>query len=147
MQGSLRVARWALFFCHGEARNFGPSHIHRNYLRKGQSANTEIMPLYARLSARASRRFFASRFCGAAWVLVTQRCVNSCTVQGIVYVIDPGRRASAVIAHAPSQRLPVEAYFKASATRARPCGRVATGHSAVRLYAEGRSFNTRHEFT
>lgn len=117
-------------------------------LRKAQLRDTEVIPLYARLSLKEQNRVFHGvRGAGRRIVLATNVAETSLTVPGIRYVIDPGlARISRYSYRSKVQRLPVEAISQASANqRAGRCGRVAPG-TCIRLYAED-DFNNRPEFT
>ena len=96
---------------------------------------TEVLPLYARLSAAEQHRVFTSH-AGRRIVLATNVAETSLTVPGIRYVVDPGTaRMSRYSARTKVQRLPIEPISQASANqRAGRCGRVAPGclHPAVR---------------
>jgi ATP-dependent helicase HrpA len=108
--------------------------------------NTDILPLYARLSASEQHRIFTPHE-GTRIVLSTNVAETSLTVPGIRYVIDPGTaRISRYSMRTKVQRLPIEAISQASANqRAGRCGRVAEG-VCVRLYSE-EQFLARPEFT
>jgi ATP-dependent helicase HrpA len=108
--------------------------------------NTEILPLYARLSSSEQHRIFTSHS-GTRIVLATNVAETSLTVPGIRYVIDPGTaRISRYSMRTKVQRLPIEAISQASANqRAGRCGRVAAG-VCIRLYSE-EQFLARPEFT
>ncbi len=105
-------------------------------LRKHHPPHTEILPLYARLSAAEQSRVFhpGGR---RRIVLATNVAETSLTVPGIRYVIDPGRaRISRYGQRSQVQRLPIEKISQASADqRAGRCGRVSAG-VCVRLYSE-----------
>ncbi|MBU2978985.1 ATP-dependent RNA helicase HrpA [Alteromonas sp. C1M14] len=105
-------------------------------LQKQQYRNTEIVPLYARLSAAEQNRIFQSHS-GQRIVLATNVAETSLTVPGIKYVIDPGTaRISRYSARSKVQRLPIEPISQASANqRAGRCGRVSNG-ICIRLYSE-----------
>ncbi|MEC7689241.1 MAG: ATP-dependent RNA helicase HrpA [Pseudomonadota bacterium] len=105
-------------------------------LQKQQYRNTEIVPLYARLSAAEQNRIFQSHS-GQRIVLATNVAETSLTVPGIKYVIDPGTaRISRYSARSKVQRLPIEPVSQASANqRAGRCGRVSDG-ICIRLYSE-----------
>ena len=107
---------------------------------------TELLPLYARLSAAEQHRVFAPHS-GRRVVLATNVAETSLTVPGIVAVVDPGTaRISRFNRRTKVQRLPIEAISQASANqRAGRCGRVAPG-ICIRLYAED-DFDARPEFT
>ncbi|HHH44627.1 MAG TPA: ATP-dependent RNA helicase HrpA, partial [Gammaproteobacteria bacterium] len=115
-------------------------------LRKHHPPHTEIVPLYARLSAaRQSQVFRPHR--GRRIVLATNVAETSLTVPGIHYVVDTGlARISRYSYRTKVQRLPVEAVSQASANqRAGRCGRVAAG-ICIRLYSED-DYQSRAEFT
>ncbi|NDV90013.1 ATP-dependent RNA helicase HrpA [Alteromonas sp. 345S023] len=105
-------------------------------LSRQQYRNTEIVPLYARLSATEQNRIFQTHS-GRRIVLATNVAETSLTVPGIKYVIDPGTaRISRYSARSKVQRLPIEAISQASANqRAGRCGRVSDG-ICIRLYSE-----------
>ncbi|QNG19095.1 ATP-dependent RNA helicase HrpA [Rhodococcus triatomae] len=107
---------------------------------------TEIVPLYARLSAAEQHRVFTSHT-GRRVVLATNVAETSLTVPGIRYVIDPGTaRISRYSVRTKVQRLPIEPISQASARqRAGRCGRVADG-ICIRLYSE-EDFESRPPFT
>jgi ATP-dependent helicase HrpA len=115
-------------------------------LRKHHPPSTEILPLYARLSASEQDRIFQAH-ASRRIVLATNVAETSLTVPGIRYVVDPGRaRISRYAPSAAVQRLPVEAVSQASANqRAGRCGRVADG-ICIRLYSE-EDFVSRPRFT
>lgn len=108
--------------------------------------NTEIFPLFARLSSAEQHRVFSSHK-GRRIVLATNVAETSVTVPGIRYVIDPGlARISRYNRRTKVQRLPIEAVSQASADqRAGRCGRVGPG-ICIRLYPED-DYNARDEFT
>jgi ATP-dependent helicase HrpA len=105
-------------------------------LRKHHPPHTEIIPLYARLSAAEQGRIFRPGT-GRRIVLATNVAETSLTVPGIRYVIDTGlARISRYSHRAKVQRLPIEPIARSAADqRAGRCGRVAPG-ICVRLYAE-----------
>ena len=107
---------------------------------------TEVLPLYARLSAAEQHRVFALHG-GRRIVLATNVAETSLTVPGIRYVIDTGTaRISRYSVRTKVQRLPIEPISQASANqRAGRCGRVAPG-VCIRLYSE-EDFNGRPQFT
>ena len=108
--------------------------------------NTEILPLYARLTTAEQHRVFAPHP-GNRIVLATNVAETSLTVPGIRYVVDTGlARISRYSRRLKVQRLPIEKVSQASANqRAGRCGRVADG-ICIRLYAED-DFDARPEFT
>ncbi|GAB3446347.1 ATP-dependent RNA helicase HrpA [Phycicoccus ginsengisoli] len=107
---------------------------------------TEVVPLYARLSAAEQHRVF-SRHSGRRIVLATNVAETSLTVPGIRYVVDAGTaRISRYSQRTKVQRLPIEPVSQASANqRAGRCGRVADG-ICIRLYSEA-DYESRPEFT
>ena len=115
-------------------------------LAKRAFRNTEILPLYARLSTAEQHRVFAPHP-GNRVVLATNVAETSLTVPGIRYVVDTGlARVSRYSRRLKVQRLPIEKVSQASANqRAGRCGRVADG-ICIRLYAED-DFDARPEFT
>ena len=118
----------------------------RGDLRGAKLPTTEVLPLYARLSAAEQHRVFAAH-AGRRIVLATNVAETSLTVPGIRYVIDPGTaRISRYSARTKVQRLPIEPISQASAAqRAGRCGRVAPG-VCIRLYSE-EDLLARPEFT
>ncbi len=116
------------------------------YLRRLELKNTEITPLYARLTAAEQNRIFQSHS-GRRVILSTNVAETSLTVPGIVYVIDTGfARISRYSYRSKVQRLPIEAISQASANqRMGRCGRVSAG-ICYRLYDED-DFLGRAEFT
>ena len=107
---------------------------------------TEVLPLYARLSAAEQHRVFTPHT-GRRIVLATNVAETSLTVPGIRYVVDPGfARISRYSARTKVQRLPIEPISQASANqRAGRCGRLGPG-VCIRLYAE-EDYLARSEFT
>ena len=105
-------------------------------LRAAVPDGTEVLPLFARLSAAEQHRVFAAHP-GRRIVLATNVAETSLTVPGIRYVVDPGTaRISRYSQRTKVQRLPIERISQASATqRAGRCGRVAPG-VCIRLYEE-----------
>ncbi|MFD3507059.1 ATP-dependent RNA helicase HrpA [Nocardia sp. NPDC058666] len=115
-------------------------------LRDLKLPRTEIVPLYARLSAAEQHKVF-SPHTGRRVVLATNVAETSLTVPGIRYVIDPGTaRISRYSMRTKVQRLPIEEVSQASARqRSGRCGRVADG-ICIRLYSED-DFEARPAFT
>ena len=115
-------------------------------LSKQQYRSTEILPLFARLSAGEQQKVFKSH-AGRRITISTNVAETSLTVPGIRYVIDPGTaRISRYSVRSKVQRLPIEAISQASARqRSGRCGRVAEG-ICIRLYSED-DFNARPAFT
>ena len=115
-------------------------------LRKHHPPATEILPLFARLSAEEQERVF--RPGGARRiVLATNVAETSLTVPGIRYVVDTGlARVKRYSYRNKVEQLQIEAISQAAANqRAGRCGRVADG-ICIRLYDEA-DFNKRPRFT
>ena len=108
--------------------------------------DTEILPLYARLSTAEQHRVFQPHP-GRRIVLATNVAETSLTVPGIRYVVDPGTARISRYSHRTKvQRLPIEPISQASANqRAGRCGRLADG-ICIRLYPE-QDFAARPAFT
>jgi len=115
-------------------------------LRALDLPDTEVLPLYARLSTAEQQRVFQDHP-GRRIVLATNVAETSITVPGIRYVVDPGfARISRFSQRLKVQRLPIEEVSQASANqRAGRCGRVAEG-ICIRLYSE-EDFDARPEYT
>jgi len=115
-------------------------------LRKHHPPGTEILPLYARLSADEQMKVF-KQHAQRRIVLATNVAETSLTVPGIRYVIDPGiARISRYSPRSKVQRLPIERVSQASADQRKGrCGRVSEG-VCVRLYSE-EDFLARPQFT
>ena len=115
-------------------------------LRKHHPPHTEILPLYARLSAAEQERVFKSH-AGRRIVLATNVAETSLTVPGIRYVVDPGEaRIKRYSYRSKVEQLQVEKISQASANqRAGRCGRVASG-VCIRLYDED-GFKARPAYT
>jgi len=119
--------------------------VHRA-LEKRQYRATEVLPLYARLSAKDQDRVFhpgpQRRI-----VLATNVAETSLTVPRIRYVVDPGEaRVKRYSPRSKIDRLHVEPISQASANQRKGrCGRVAAG-VCYRLYSEA-DFLARPEFT
>ena len=115
-------------------------------LSKAKLHNTEVLPLYARLSTRDQEKIFEKH--GARRVvLATNVAETSLTVPGIRHVVDSGlARISRYSVRGKVQRLPIEPISQASADQRKGrSGREAPG-ICVRLYAED-EFNLRPAFT
>jgi len=115
-------------------------------IRQRQLRNTEVLPLYARLSSAEQHRIWQPHR-GRRIVLATNVAETSITVPGVRYVVDAGTaRISRYSRRLKVQRLPIEEVSKASADqRAGRCGRVAAG-VCIRLYSE-ENFQDRPDFT
>jgi len=107
---------------------------------------SEILPLFSRLSAAEQDRIFAPHT-GRRIVLATNVAETSLTVPGIRYVVDAGlARVKRYSYRNKVEQLQVEKISRASANqRAGRCGRVAAG-VCTRLYDEP-DYNQRPEFT
>ncbi|HEY6641186.1 ATP-dependent RNA helicase HrpA [Povalibacter sp.] len=108
--------------------------------------NTEVLPLYSRLSTRDQERIF-ERHTARRIVLATNVAETSLTVPGIKYVVDSGlARISRYSLRGKVQRLPIEPISQASADQRKGrCGRESEG-ICIRLFAED-EFLQRPEFT
>ncbi|MDY7107643.1 MAG: ATP-dependent RNA helicase HrpA [Planctomycetota bacterium] len=115
-------------------------------LRKHHPPKTEVLPLFARLSAAEQNRVFESHG-GRRIVLATNVAETSLTVPGIRGVVDPGlARISRYSSRRKVQRLPVEPISQASARqRAGRCGRLGPG-VCIRLYRES-DYEEREPYT
>lgn len=115
-------------------------------LLKRNLRNTEVLPLYARLSHAEQHRVFQAHT-GRRIVLATNVAETSLTVPGIKYVIDPGTARISRYSHRTKvQRLPIEPVSQASANQRKGrCGRTSDG-ICIRLYSED-DFLSRPEFT
>ncbi|MBA8924905.1 ATP-dependent helicase HrpA [Kutzneria viridogrisea] len=115
-------------------------------LSKQDLRNTEILPLYARLSVGEQHKVFKPHT-GRRVVLSTNVAETSLTVPGIKYVVDPGNARISRYSHRLKvQRLPIEPISQASANQRKGrCGRVSEG-ICIRLYSE-EDFLSRPEFT
>ena len=115
-------------------------------LRKHHPPNTEILPLFARLSAAEQERVFRPHGTRRI-VLATNVAETSLTVPGIRYVVDTGvARVKRYSYRSKVEQLRVEGISQAAARqRSGRCGRVASG-VCIRLYAE-EDFHKRAEFT
>lgn len=131
-----------LVFLPGE-RDIRETH---HVLKKAQLLGTEILPLYARLSAKDQARVFQPSK-GRRIVLATNVAETSLTVPNIGYVIDSGTaRISRYSVSSKVQRLPIEPISQASANqRAGRAGRLMPG-VCFRLYDE-QDFISRPDFT
>lgn len=115
-------------------------------LRKSRPSTTEILPLFARLTAAEQERVF--RPSGARRiVLSTNVAETSITVPGIRFVVDTGlARVKRYSYRNKVEQLQIEPVSQASANqRAGRCGRVADG-ICIRLYSED-DFARRPAFT
>jgi ATP-dependent helicase HrpA len=126
----------------------GEREIHdaHRVLSKRHYRHTEVLPLYARLSARDQDRVF-NPGPQRRIVLTTNVAETSLTVPRIRFVVDPG--VARVKRYSPRQkldRLHIEAVSRASADQRKGrCGRVAAG-ICYRLYSES-DYLSRPEYT
>ncbi|KAF1715198.1 ATP-dependent RNA helicase HrpA [Pseudoxanthomonas yeongjuensis] len=115
-------------------------------LERRKYRETEVTPLYARLSARDQDKVF-NPGPKRRLVLATNVAETSLTVPRIKYVVDPGY--ARVKRYSPRQkldRLHIEPVSQASANQRKGrCGRISDG-ICYRLYAEA-DFESRSEFT
>jgi ATP-dependent helicase HrpA len=131
-----------LIFLPGE-REIRDAHL---ALERRKYRHTEILPLYARLSARDQDRVF-NPGPQRRIVLATNVAETSLTVPRIHAVVDPGY--ARVKRYSPRQkldRLHIEPISQASADQRKGrCGRIAPG-TCYRLYSEA-EFQARPEYT
>lgn len=131
-----------LIFLPGE-REIRDAHL---ALERRKYRHTEILPLYARLSAKDQDRVF-NPGPKRRIVLATNVAETSLTVPRIHAVVDPG--LARVKRYSPRQkldRLHIEPISQASADQRKGrCGRIAPG-TCYRLYAEA-DFESRPRFT
>ncbi len=115
-------------------------------LRKHHPPHTEILPLFARLSATDQERVFKPSNARRI-VLATNVAETSLTVPGIRYVVDAGTaRVKRYSYRNKVEQLQIESISQAAANqRAGRCGRVADG-ICIRLYDET-DFQSRARFT
>ncbi|WP_341314992.1 ATP-dependent RNA helicase HrpA [Paraburkholderia sp. IMGN_8] len=115
-------------------------------LRKHHPPHTEILPLFARLSAAEQERVFRTSNARRI-VLATNVAETSLTVPGIRYVVDTGlARVKRYSYRNKVEQLQVESISQAAANqRAGRCGRVADG-VCIRLYEES-DYQGRVRFT
>ena len=115
-------------------------------LEEAELHNTEVLPLFSRLSAREQDRVFELHGKRRV-VLATNVAETSLTVPGIRFVVDSGlARISRYSVRAKVQRLPTERISRASAEQRKGrCGREAEG-ICIRLFSE-EDYSLRDEFT
>ena len=115
-------------------------------LRKHHPPQTEILPLFARLSVSEQEQVFQSHG-GRRIVLATNVAETSLTVPGIRYVVDAGQaRVKRYSLRNKIEQLKIEKVAQAAANqRAGRCGRVAAG-VCIRLYDE-QDFLSRPKYT
>jgi ATP-dependent helicase HrpA len=135
-----------LVFLSGEREIREAGDFLRRSLAGRAAADTEILPLFARLSSAEQRRVFhpgpRRRI-----ILATNVAETSLTVPRIRFVIDSGLARISRYGHRSRiQRLPIEPISQASANqRAGRCGRLGPG-TCVRLFS-AEDFAGRPEFT
>jgi ATP-dependent helicase HrpA len=135
-----------LVFLSGEREIREAGDFLRRNLAGRTVADTEILPLFARLSSAEQRRVFhpgpQRRI-----ILATNVAETSLTVPRIRFVIDSGLARISRYGHSSRiQRLPIEPISQASANqRAGRCGRLGPG-TCVRLYS-AEDYEDRPEFT
>ncbi len=131
-----------LIFLEGE----GEIHETDKFLRKQNLRDTDILPLYARLSSSRQNKIFAPHK-RRHIVLATNIAETSLTIPGVRYVIDSGMaRISRYSYRSKVQRLPIEKISMAAANQRKGrCGRTSDG-ICIRLYSE-EDFLSRSEFT
>jgi len=105
-------------------------------LRRHAMRDTEVLPLFSRLSAAEQDRVFQPHR-GRRIILATNVAETSLTVPGIRAVIDTGEARISRYSHRTKvQRLPIESISQAAANqRAGRCGRLGPG-ICIRLYSE-----------
>lgn len=115
-------------------------------LRRRHPPHVEILPLFARLSAKEQEKIFRPTNARRI-VLATNVAETSLTVPGIRFVIDPGlARVKRYSYRNKVEQLHIEPISQAAANqRAGRCGRVASG-ICIRLYEES-DFALRPEYT
>lgn len=140
-----------LVFLSGESEIKDAQEVIQGRITSGLlNKNTELLPLYGRLSSTEQHRVFEpSKQAGVRRrvILATNVAETSLTIPNIKYVIDAGTaRISRYSPRAKVQRLPIEAISQASANqRAGRAGRTSPG-VVIRLYSE-EDYNSRSEFT
>lgn len=107
---------------------------------------TEVLPLYARLSAAEQNKVFSAHK-HRRIVLATNVAESSLTVPGIRFVVDTGTaRISRYSPRSQIQRLPIEAVSQASADQRKGrCGRIGPG-VCIRLFSEN-DYQNRDRYT
>ena len=125
-----------LVFLPGEREIRDAAEALRKHAFSRGGAQTEILPLFARLSAEEQSRIFRPHQ-GRRIVLATNVAETSLTVPGIRYVVDTGlARVKRYSYRNKVEQLQVEKISQASAQqRAGRCGRVSAG-VCIRLYDE-----------
>jgi len=108
--------------------------------------NTDVFPLFARLSSKEQQRVFLPSK-GQKIIVATNVAETSITIPGIRYVIDSGlARISEYNPSTRTKRLPIKGISKSSALQRKGrCGRVENG-ICIRLYREEK-YESRSLFT
>ncbi len=121
-------------------------HLRKHLAHQPLLRNTEVLPLFARLSQAEQQKIFAPHG-QRRIVLATNVAETSLTVPGIKYVIDAGTaRVKRYSFRSKVEQLLIEPISQAAANqRAGRCGRVANG-ICLRLYDEA-DFQSRPRFT
>ncbi len=121
-------------------------HLRKHLSHQPVMRNSEVLPLFARLSQAEQDRIFDGHT-GRRIVLATNVAETSLTVPGIRYVIDAGTaRIKRYSFRSKVEQLLVEPISQSAANqRAGRCGRVADG-ICIRLY-EQKDFEARDRFT
>jgi ATP-dependent helicase HrpA len=134
-----------LVFLPGEREIRETAELLRKHHMRG-SVQTEILPLYARLSAAEQMQVFEGHR-GRRIVLATNVAETSVTVPGIRGVVDTGlARIGRYSARGRMHRLPIEKISRASADQRKGrCGRIAPG-VCIRLYDQS-DFESREQHT
>ncbi|MFC9974368.1 ATP-dependent RNA helicase HrpA [Spirillospora sp. NPDC127200] len=135
-----------LVFLSGEREIRDTADALNKHFQNRRGPATEVLPLYARLSAAEQHRVFQAHR-GRRVVLATNVAETSLTVPGIKYVVDPGTARISRYSHRLKvQRLPIEPISQASANQRKGrSGRTSDG-ICIRLYSE-EDFESRPEFT
>jgi ATP-dependent helicase HrpA len=115
-------------------------------LHKHHLSNTEVIPLYARLSTAEQNRVFNPQR-QRRIILATNVAETSLTVPRVKAVIDTGlARISRYSIRNKVQRLPIEKISRSSADQRKGrCGRIAPG-VCIRIYSD-EDYDKRPEFT
>ena len=121
-------------------------HLRKHLSHQPLFRNSEVLPLFARLSQPEQDRIFDGHT-GRRIVLATNVAETSLTVPGIRYVIDAGTaRMKRYSFRSKVEQLLVEPISQSSANqRSGRCGRVADG-ICLRLY-DAKDFDARPKFT
>jgi ATP-dependent helicase HrpA len=121
-------------------------HLRKHLSHRPLTRDTEVLPLFARLSQQEQDRVFESHG-RRRIVLATNVAETSLTVPGIRFVVDAGTaRVKRYSFRSKVEQLLIEPVSQAAANqRAGRCGRVANG-ICIRLYDE-KDFTSRPRFT